>query len=111
MSVASCPLRPLVATGGISYALYLVHWPVLVLWLATADRARAGAIDGAAVVLVSVALAWLLSRVVERPLRGLPWPQAGAVCAPQPLVLGGAGLVAGVAARGHPAAGCRGGTR
>jgi peptidoglycan/LPS O-acetylase OafA/YrhL len=89
-------IRPLVAAGGISYALYLVHWPVLVLWLATADRGRAGALDGAAVVLVSIALAWLLSRLVERPLRGLAWP----LLAPwrsATVVLGGAGLVAGVA--------------
>ena len=91
--------RPLVAVGGISYALYLVHWPVLVLWLATADRTRAGFVDGAGVVAVSLALAWLLSRLVERPLRALPWPQVAPLRSTA-LVLGVAGIVVGAAAAG-----------
>lgn len=91
--------KPLVAVGGISYALYLVHWPVLVLWLATADRSRAGALDGAVVVGGSLALAWLLSRLVEQPLRGLPWPQVAPLRSAG-LVLGVAGLVIGGAAAG-----------
>ncbi|HYN65858.1 MAG TPA: acyltransferase family protein [Ornithinibacter sp.] len=90
---------PLVAAGGVSYALYLVHWPVLVLWLAAAGRARAGALDGAAVVLLSLGLAWLLSRLVERPLRTLPWPRVAPLRSAT-LVLGGAGVVAGVAMAG-----------
>ncbi len=92
-------VRPLVAAGGISYALYLVHWPVLVLWLSTAHRERAGALDGAAVVLVSVVLAQALSRLVERPLRAVPWPQVAPLRSAA-LVLGAAALVAGVAVTG-----------
>ena len=90
---------PLVAAGGIAYALYLVHWPVLVLWLASTDRARAGALDGAAVVALSVALAWLLSRLVERPLRALAWPQVAPLRSAA-LVLGVAAVVTGVAGTG-----------
>jgi len=91
--------RPLVPVGGISYALYLVHWPVLVLWLATADRTRAGFVDGAGVVAVSLVVAWLLSRLVERPLRALPWPQVAPLRSTA-LVLGVAGIVVGAAAAG-----------
>jgi len=91
--------RPLVAVGGISYTLYLVHWPVLVLWLAMADRTRAGALDGAGVVVGSLALAWLLSRMVERPLRALRWPQVAPLRSTA-LLLGVAGVVLGTAAVG-----------
>jgi len=92
-------LRPLVALGGISYALYLVHWPVLVLWLTVYDRARAGAVDGAVVVAASLALAWLLSRLVERPLRTLAWPRVAPLRSAA-LVTGVAGVVVAAAGTG-----------
>ena len=79
--------------------MYLVHWPVLVLWLAASGRDRAGAVDGAAVLLGSVALAWLLSRAVERPVRGLPWPQLAPLRSTV-LLLGTVGVVAGLALAG-----------
>jgi hypothetical protein len=91
--------RPLVALGGISYALYLVHWPLLVLWLATSGRQRAGGLDGAVVVAMSLLMAWLLSRAVERPVRALPWVQV-APWRSAGLVLGTAAVVASVSAVG-----------
>ena len=65
---------PLVATGNISYALYLWHWPVLVFWLVTADKENAGLLDGAAVIAVSWALAALTTALLEKPLNGWSWP-------------------------------------
>jgi peptidoglycan/LPS O-acetylase OafA/YrhL len=53
--------RPLVWLGGISYALYLWHLPVLV-----AERQRLGAF---ACVVISIALAAISTRFVERPFR------------------------------------------
>ncbi|MBE1876722.1 acyltransferase family protein [Myceligenerans pegani] len=50
----------------ISYALYLWHWPLLIAWLAVTGRPRAGVLDGAAVVAVSVLLAWATTRWVAR---------------------------------------------
>ncbi|WP_392543012.1 acyltransferase family protein [Oryzobacter telluris] len=91
--------RPLVAAGGFSYALYLVHWPVLVLWLATSGRPRAGVLDGAVVVAASLVLAQVLTRLVERPVRRLDWP-ATAPWRSAGVVLGSAGLVAGLAGGG-----------
>ncbi|RPF21140.1 acyltransferase family protein [Myceligenerans xiligouense] len=60
------PLPRRLAT--ISYALYLWHWPLLIAWLAFTGRSRAGVLDGAAVVSVSVLLAWATVRWVARPV-------------------------------------------
>jgi peptidoglycan/LPS O-acetylase OafA/YrhL len=58
---------PLVFVGGISYSLYLWHWPVLSM-----ARLLMGSLSVAptlACVFVSVALAWATRRLVEDPLR------------------------------------------
>jgi peptidoglycan/LPS O-acetylase OafA/YrhL len=59
--------RPLCWLGGISYALYLVHWPVVVV----ADRLTDGRswARALAIVAVSIALAQLSAVAVERPVR------------------------------------------
>jgi peptidoglycan/LPS O-acetylase OafA/YrhL len=61
--------RPLVALGAMAYALYLWHWPLLIFWLSYSGHAHAGPVDGAAVLLVSGALAYVTTRFVENPLR------------------------------------------
>lgn len=59
------PLRQL---GLISYALYLWHWPVIVF--ASSDRIGLPPVLLAVLqIAVSVALAWLTVRFVERPIR------------------------------------------
>ncbi len=68
--------RPMVAIGGLSYSLYLVHWPLLVLpHEAVQWHALPGWLD---VVLAAAAfpLAWLVHRVVEEPARSLRMPRA-----------------------------------
>jgi peptidoglycan/LPS O-acetylase OafA/YrhL len=61
-------VRPMVFVGGISYSLYLWHWPVIVLW--TAWRGHpVGAGSGLAIVAVSVLLAWLTKVWVEDKVR------------------------------------------
>lgn len=60
--------RPLVWVGGMSYPLYLWHWPLLVLgidWLALEAEKWGGVLVAA-----SVLPAWLSRRFVENPLRG-----------------------------------------
>jgi len=68
--------RPLVWIGQRSYAIYLWHWPVLVLagarWGSLSLPTRIGAV-GAAVVLAAVSYA-----VVEDPLRHSAWLRAAA---------------------------------
>ena len=60
--------RPMVWLGDHSYALYLVHWPLIVFWKAWSGG-DIGALDGPAILVVSVVMAWALTRYVEDPLR------------------------------------------
>lgn len=62
--------RPLEFLGTISYSLYLVHWPILVLaheHLGLDDPLPMGL--GLVLAAVAVPVAWLLHRMVETPLR------------------------------------------
>jgi peptidoglycan/LPS O-acetylase OafA/YrhL len=54
-----------------SYALYLWHWPVLILFLAHTDRETPSIAGGALVVVVSVVLAAATHRLVELPAGNL----------------------------------------
>ncbi|PPB50786.1 acyltransferase [Arthrobacter pityocampae] len=65
--------KPLVRVGDLSYALYLWHWPVLVLALVWQDRPSPGLLGGFIIIAVSLVLAYLTMRFVERPLRALAW--------------------------------------
>jgi len=64
------PLRWL---GNSAYALYLVHWPILVFWMALAGRGAPGPIAGAAIIGASIAIAIVVHLLVERPLREFSW--------------------------------------
>ncbi|MFC9897241.1 acyltransferase family protein [Nocardia sp. NPDC127579] len=59
----------LVRLGGLAYALYLWHWPVLIFYLAEHGKASPGVAGGLLVLAVSLTLAYLTERFVESPLR------------------------------------------
>ncbi len=65
--------RPLIRLGDMSYALYLWHWPVLVIYLIWRGREEVGPVGGTAVIGLSLLLAYLTTRLVERPLRSAEW--------------------------------------
>ncbi|WP_158580664.1 acyltransferase family protein [Cellulomonas rhizosphaerae] len=77
---------PLVWIGGLSYSLYLWHWPVLIA--AEALWGEFGAKKGLVLVAASLIPAWLSHKLVETPVRLSPWVAArarrglliGAVC-------------------------------
>jgi peptidoglycan/LPS O-acetylase OafA/YrhL len=60
--------RPMVFIGGISYSLYLWHWPLIVLYIAWTGR-TIGAVDGLAIIVVAVSLSWLTKVWVEDKVR------------------------------------------
>lgn len=61
---------PMVAVGRIGYALYLWHWPLLVL--ARQTWPEAGAWRDAGALGLSLLLAWASGRWIERPIRSGP---------------------------------------
>ncbi|MFB4348245.1 acyltransferase family protein [Microbacterium sp. CR_7] len=88
--------RPLTVLTPDAYALYLVHWPILVFWMAAADTDRVGPLSGLAVVALSLVAARLLSRGVEQPLmRGSARPGRGAALRGIALVAASVVVVAG----------------
>ena len=60
--------RPMRYLGDISFALYLWHWPLLVLYLVTRDRQEVGASGGATIIGLSLVLAVLTHHLVEKPV-------------------------------------------
>ncbi|MDO4254026.1 MAG: acyltransferase family protein [Kocuria sp.] len=66
----------LVKLGDISYALYLVHWPLLITYLVVRDRTQTGPISGVALILLSLAAAVVATTLIERPLKAWRWPEA-----------------------------------
>jgi peptidoglycan/LPS O-acetylase OafA/YrhL len=59
---------PMTWIGDHSYALYLVHWPLIVLYKAWSGG-ELGPLDGPIVLAASLVSAWLVTRFVEEPVR------------------------------------------
>ena len=67
--------KPLIRLGDMSYALYLWHWPVLVIYLIWRGREEVGPVGGTAIIALSLVLAYLTTKFVERPLRSMQWAE------------------------------------
>ena len=61
--------KPFITLGAMACSLYLWHWPLLIFWLAFTGHPHANFVEGAGVLLLSGALAYLTLRYVENPLR------------------------------------------
>ena len=67
--------RPMVLIGGLSYSIYLWHWPFIVLgeWTADAVGTTLPGWGKVALALASIGPAWLSWRFVETPIHHGPW--------------------------------------
>lgn len=65
-------LRPIQYIGDISYAVYLWHWPLIVIPTLALGHALNG-VEKAFVIAMTVAAAGVSTRYVENPLRHRPW--------------------------------------
>ena len=68
--LASGPLKFL---GDISYALYLVHWPVLITTLQLTKSSQVTLWQGVIVLAISISLAAVLTKSVDAPIRYSAW--------------------------------------
>ncbi|MFT4296610.1 MAG: acyltransferase family protein [Micropruina sp.] len=86
--------RWIAGLGNASYALYLVHWPILIGYVVSIESDQPDLLAGGVIIVVSLGLAILLHRFVELPLRNRtshwrPWRDALLVALCIALVLGG----------------------
>lgn len=70
---------PLVKLGDFSYALYLVHWPLLITYLVMTGQKQADTVAGAVLIVLSLSMAALAHLMIERPLKKWGWPDAAKV--------------------------------
>ncbi|MGP5727129.1 acyltransferase family protein [Arthrobacter rhombi] len=66
--------RPLTRLGDLSYALYLWHWPILVIYLSVNRLDEPDFLGGLGVIGLSLGLAWVTTKGVETPFHGWRWP-------------------------------------
>lgn len=64
-------IRPIAFVGRVSYAIYLWHWPLIILFPFVIGRPLDGA-GKVAIVIVSVAAAWMSTAFIEDPVRSSP---------------------------------------
>ncbi|WP_284976424.1 acyltransferase family protein [Arthrobacter sp. efr-133-TYG-104] len=65
----------LVRLGDNSYALYLWHWPILVIALAWSGKSHAGWLSGTVIIATALTLAFVTTKFVEKPFRQWKWPE------------------------------------
>ncbi|WP_343212765.1 acyltransferase family protein [Arthrobacter sp. H41] len=61
------------SVGKLSYALYLWHWPLLITYLVATGEESVSLGVGAGIIGAAVVLAWLTTRLIERPLNNWSW--------------------------------------
>lgn len=60
--------KPLAFIAGYTYALYLIHWPVLVTYLKLTEHQHATALDGTIIFAIAAGVSIAITHLVERPV-------------------------------------------
>lgn len=61
--------KSLMKFGGISYAFYLWHWPILLFYLLLSGQEQVTSLEGFGIILFSALLSYLSTKVIETPIR------------------------------------------
>ena len=61
--------KPLVSLGGISYGIYLLHWPLLIFYLIYFEKETVPMLDGLIIILLSILISYVITYIVEKPIR------------------------------------------
>nr|WP_223875284.1 acyltransferase family protein [Nanchangia anserum] len=69
-------LPPFQWLGNRSYAIYLVHWPILATYMAAVGVYHLGVLEALALLVIAVALAGLLTELVDDPVHYSRWVNA-----------------------------------
>ena len=60
--------KPMVSLGGLSYGLYLWHWPLLSFYYVIFDTKDVSVLHGILIILLSLALSYLSTKFIENPI-------------------------------------------
>lgn len=63
--------RPLVYIGGLSFTIYLWHWPLLVFYKSYYNVKNVGIFPGVAIIFSSVLLAIITTKIIDAPIKNL----------------------------------------
>lgn len=63
--------KPLTSIGGLSYGIYLWHWPLLIFYQIQFDVQTVPIVDGLVLIIITMVLAYISTRFVEKPIRSL----------------------------------------
>ena len=60
--------RPMVWLGGLSYGIYLWHWPLLIFYYELFETTNVNFAHGLTIILVSILLSYLTNILIEKPI-------------------------------------------
>lgn len=64
--------KPFISLGSVSYGIYLFHWPILIFYHIITQRAEVPLTHGLLILIVSVALSYIFTNIIEKPIRKIP---------------------------------------
>lgn len=60
--------RPLKFLGGLSYGIYLWHWPILIFYYEIFDTSSVSLLHGIIIILISILLSYITTNAIEKPI-------------------------------------------